>query len=79
MNRFRMFRVWAIQWFNISYDDYIQYCEANRNVRSSFSAGVEAVSVSATADSGLVIRNIGRALSSYSGISFPEAIIERNA
>ncbi len=64
---------------NISYDDYIQYCEANQNVRSSFSASVEAVSVSATNDSGLVIRNIGRALSSYSGISFPEAIIERNA
>ena len=50
----------------IAYDDYIKYCEEN-------GAGVT--------DAGLVRRNVGKALSSYSGNQRkrPEAKIERNA
>ena len=62
----------------MSYDDYIRYCEANQNVRSNFSsaAAVEAE----VNDAGIVVRNFGRALSSYasSGLNFSEISIVRS-
>ena len=67
---------------DISYDEYIKFCEENQNVRSNFSAaGVEAKTVANASGTGIVIHNIGRALNSYntSGINMPQAYIERNA
>ena len=62
----------------IAYDDYIKYCEENGAGAVQNSGKVESSGVN---DAGLVIRNVGKALSSYSGnqIKLPEAKIERNA
>ena len=62
----------------IAYDDYIKYCEENGAGTVQNSGKVESSGVN---DAGLVIRNVGKALSSYSGnqIKLPEAKIERNA
>lgn len=63
---------------NMDYDGYIKYCEENCTGAVQNSGKVESSGVS---DAGLVIRSVGKALSSYSGsgIKLPEAKIERNA
>ena len=62
---------------NINYDDYIKYCEENNAGAKEISGRVS----TQINESGLTIRNSGKALTSYSGnqIRLPEAKVERNA
>lgn len=64
----------------ISYTDYIKYCEENAVSRPSTRAAIKPENIE-TNEAGLIIRNIGRALTSYSNnaVTFPEPKIERNA
>ena len=61
---------------SFSYDEYMEYCEQNQSA-GAFSSSAEIKHE----DAGLVIRNIGKALNSYSGINInlPEIKVERNA
>ena len=62
---------------NMSYDEYMQYCEENQNIRSNFSSPAVDAEIDET---GIVVRNFGKALNSYSvnNINLPSMKIERS-
>ncbi len=64
----------------MAYDDYIKYCEENAVSSPSTQAAIKPENIQ-TNEAGLIIRNIGKALTSYHNntINFPEPKIERNA
>ena len=64
----------------ISYSEYMQYCEANAVSAPSTQAAIKPEDIK-TNESGLQIRNFGKALNSYSSnqINLPQAKIERKA
>ena len=64
----------------MSYDDYIKYCEENAVSSPSTQAAIKPENI-ITNEAGLIIRNVGKALTSYHNntVNFPEPKIERNA
>ena len=62
------------------YDDYIKYCEENAVSSPSTRAAIKPENI-ITNEAGLIIRNVGKALTSYHNntVNFPEPKIERNA
>lgn len=59
----------------MAYDDYMNYAKTESASIPEASTKVE---IQKNTEAGLLVRNVGKALTNYSGIKLPQAKIERN-